>query len=483
MLFVFATSFFDHFQAIGRVREGKVRRLALACLLALSIQPLAAADLIDLRPPTQPGGCRSVKIVVEVGGKLKLNPDGQEVQHLPLKVAAELAYLERVVGQSRQWHSVKLLRSYQSATAKITLRQAELTNTLREGRRLIAVEPAGQQAVLFSPAGPLTREELELLQTPGSGLALEALLPPRILKLGGHWQIADDAAGKLLGLDVVNQQNITATLDSAKDGVAVVSLVGKVAGSVGGVSSDIDLKGKLNFNLQQRAVTWLTLAFQENRAIGHAQPGFEALTTLKLVSAPIRPAAELADQALAGLSLAAGSGQTLLELTNEAARFQLLHDRRWQVMLERQDATILRLVDRGDLIAQCNVSPRPPLGKGEQLTLEGFQDDVKRALGKNFEQVVAGAEEVTDGIRVLRVVVAGKVGDLPIQWTYYHLSNDPGQRAALVFTIEAGLVEKYPQIDHELISGFRFLPERQPTPALNGPRAAQTPPAEAKLDR
>ena len=472
MLFVFATSIFEH---SGRTAIG------IACLISGCLAVRAnAADLIDLRAPTQPAGYRSVKVVVEVEGKLKLNPDGQEVQHLPLKVAAELTYMERAAlsgaaSQPRQWAAAKLLRSYRSATAKITLRETELTNSLRDERRLICLDPGDKQVVLFSPAGPLTREELELLQTPASGLALETLLPPRVMKVGGQWQIADDIAGRLLGLDVVNQQTLKATLDSAKDEIATITLEGKVAGAVAGVSSDIELKGKMNFHLKQRAVTWLTLALQENRAIGHAQPGYETLTTLKLVAAPIRPAAELSDKALAGLPLNAGSGQTHLELTNDSAGFQLLHDRRWQVMVQRQDATILRLVDRGDLIAQCNISPRPSLAKGEQLTLEGFQDDVKRALGKNLEQVVSGGEEAAGGIRILRVVVAGKAGDLPIQWTYYHLSDDQGRRAALVLTMEASLLEKYPQIDHELISSFRFLTEKQPTPALSGPRAAEAP--------
>jgi hypothetical protein len=424
-----------------------------------------------------------VKVVVDVEGKLKLNSDGKDVQHLPLKVAAELNYAERVIGQSRQWTEVRLLRAYESAEAKIKLRDTEWTSTLRESRRLIALESSAKSAVHFSPTGPLTRDELDLVETAASGLALEALLPPRVLKVGGSWPLADPIVARLVGLEAINQQTLTATLDSAKDNVAVVSLAGKVAGAVGGVSSDIELKGKLNFDLKQREVTWLTLAIQENRAIGHAQPGFETLTTLKLAAAPTRPIAELSDKAIAGMPLAPGPGQTLLELTNESARYQVFHDRRWQAMMERADATILRMVDRGDLVAQCNLSPRPPLGKGEQLTLEGFQDDVKRVLGKNLEQVVAAGEDVENGIRVLRVVVAGKAGELPIQWTYYHLSDDQGRRAALVFTIESSLLERYPNIDREFIQGFRFLADKQPTPALSAPQSAANPAAAKNVVR
>jgi hypothetical protein len=486
MLFVFAAMIFGkkHYCCCVGIAQVRRFRICVALVLALfSSRTQAASDLVDLRPPTQAGGYRVVKVVIEAEGKLKLNPDGKGVQHLPLKVAAELNYSERVLAQSRQWSEVRLARAYQSAQAKLKLRDTELTNSLRSDRRLIVVESGSKAGQLYSPEGPLTREELELIETAAGGMALEALLPPRIVKIGSSWQLTDGVAVRLLGLDTVNKQDCTLTLDAAKDNLAEISLTGKVAGSVGGVSSDIELKGKLNFDLKQRAVTWLTLACRENREIGHAQPGFETLTTLRLVAAPSRPGAELSDKSLAGMPLASGPGTTLLELTNESTRWQLLHDRRWQVMVEKHDGTILRLVDRGDLIAQANLSPLPPLGKGEQLTLEGFQDDVKRTLGQNFEQIVAGGQESDNGIRILRVVVAGKAGELPIQWTYYHLSDDYGHRAALVFTIESKLLEQYPQLDRELIGGFHFLAEKQPTPALNAPHSASKPAASKSVDR
>jgi hypothetical protein len=415
-----------------------------------------------------------VRALVEVEGKLKLNPDGQEVKHLPLKVAAELQYAERVLSESKQWSEVRLVRSYQVAKAKIQLRESEIANELRDDRRIVLVESGFKEVVHSSPLGPLTREELELVEAPASGLALEALLPTRAVKIGDSWPLVDATVARLLGLEAVSQQNTSCKLDSVKDNIAVVSLEGKIAGAIGGVSSDIELKGKLNFDIRQRAVTWLTLAYKENRAIGHAQPGFEVLTSVKIVAAPAQTPAELSDKSLAGLPLKRTSGQTLIDLTSEVGGFQLVHDRRWQVMAEQHDLTILRLIDRGDLIAQCNVSRLPALPKGEQLSLDGFQEDVKRTLGKSFGQLVEGSEEANDaGIRVLRVVASGTTNELPIQWMYYHLSDDQGHRTALVFTIESNLLDRFAKIDRELIAGFRFLPDKQPTLAPAAKTAEQ----------
>jgi hypothetical protein len=142
-------------------------------------------------------------------------------------------------------------------------------------------------------------------------------------------------------------------------------------------------------------------------------------------------------------------------------------------MLERGDLTVLRLVDRGDLIAQCNITPLAPLAKVQQLSMEGFQEDVKRVLGKNFEEMIEATEEVSEsGLRALRVVVTGKVGELSIQWTYYHLSNDAGRRASLVFTLESSLLSRFAHIDRELIANFRFIEGKQPTAVEPGQNVA-----------
>src|SRR5437016_6320875 len=116
---------------------------ALAFVLtaaALFSEKTEAGDPVDLRPATAAGSCRQAKVVVEVEGKLKLNADGQEIKHLPLKVHAELQYVERVLTSARHWSEVRLIRAYRTAEAKIRLHESELASELGPERRLIAVE-------------------------------------------------------------------------------------------------------------------------------------------------------------------------------------------------------------------------------------------------------------------------------------------------------------------------------------------------------
>ncbi|MCI0361937.1 MAG: hypothetical protein L0211_25930 [Planctomycetaceae bacterium] len=463
----------------------RCRAAFTACVLLLGAgQAHAAPETYQLRAGIAPGFHQQVKVVVETTGELKLNADGSEVKRLPIKVEANLAYVERTlaVGQKsapQNLAGLKVARSYAQADATLRLRDTELNHRLRDERRLIIAESTEKQATTFSPLGPLTREELELIDVPASGLGLAALLPLRVVKVDQSWQLPDWAVGRLLGLDVVSQHDVTGTLTEVKDGIAVISLQGKVAGAIGGVTSEIELSGKLNFDLKQRAVTWLALGYKENRAVGHAQPGFEIVGKVRMVAAPIRSAAEVNDQALANLPVKADSNSTLVEFAAPTAGYALMHDRRWNVMVDRHEVTILRLVDRGDLIAQCNISRLPQLAKGEQLTLEAFQEDVKKTLGNNFGQIAEASQEASGGgLRTLRVSVSGTTADIPIQWTYYHLSDDAGNRAALVFTIEGELVERFAQIDRELIAAFRFEAGKAPTPAATkGPelKAASKP--------
>ena len=86
-----------------------------------------------------------------------------------------------------------------------------------------------------------------------------------------------------------------------------------------------------------------------------------------------------------------------------------------------------------------------------------------------------GPDVVAEGLKVLRAVVAGKAGDLPIQWTYYHLADQHGRRASLVFTIESSLLERFAHIDRELLESFHFLAEGQPQLAAPAGKTASRP--------
>jgi len=450
------------------------RRICLGLVVAgpFIATLVRAAETYDLTSALKPGQSQTVRTAVEVKGNLKLNSDGKEVTTVPMLVQADLQYTERFLAIKADG-TLKAARHYGVAEAKIQIKNTELKQSLRNERRLFVIQHKGEDATLYSPIGPLTREELELVDAPGSSTVLAAIIPGKKTAIGDEWKLNNQTVARLLGLEAVSEQEVVAKLTKVEDTLAIFSLDGKITGAVGGVSSEIDLHAKANFDLKKKAVTWLALEYGEKRAIGHAQPGYDATIRVRTVAEPAAGTPELANDALSKLPLEAKPEQTLIEFQAEKAGINLAHDRRWRVMVDRMDIAILRFIDRGDLIAQCNINRLAPLPKDQPLSLTAFQKSVETTLSKNSGQVLEAAQETTkDGGKVLRVTVAGTASEIPIQWYYYHLTDPQNRRASVVITLESKLLERYPTLDRELISGLLLLDTpstldegKEPTPA------------------
>lgn len=453
---------------LPRLRVGLVSLVSLFVVTTLA----SAGDTYDLTSALKPGQSQSVRTAVEVKGDLKVNPDGKEVTTVPMLVQADLQYTERFL-TIKSDGTLKAARLYGVAKARIRIKDTDLKQSLRDERRLLIIQHKGEDATLYSPVGPLTREELELVDAAGSSTVLAAILPGKAVAIGDSWKLSPQTLARLLGLEAVSEQDVVIKLTKVEESLAILSLDGKITGAVGGVSSEIDLHAKANFDLKKRAVTWLAMQYQEKRAIGHAQPGYDATIRVRTVAEPTTIIPELANDPLAKLPLEPKPEHTLIEFQAENAGINLAHDRRWRVMVDRIDVAILRLIDRGDLIAQCNVNRLPPLPKDKPLTLAAFQKSVETTLAKNGGQVLEAAQETTkDEGKILRVTVAGSASEIPIQWFYYHLADAQGRRASVVITLESKLLERYPALDRELLSGLQLLDTpttkdegKKPTPA------------------
>ncbi|MFO0901421.1 MAG: hypothetical protein U0939_00395 [Pirellulales bacterium] len=450
--------------------------IASVAAAALVGSPAHAAedDKVDFQPERPLGSLRQAVIQLASTGELKLNADGQKVTKRPVQVAAQMAYDETLTDKRA------VVRHYTQAQAELLVGKTRFTPQLDDAHHTLALHRDGEQAILYSPLGPLTRDELELAQVPGTAAPAEELLSLEPVGVNQTWAIPDAVLARLLWLDAVSSCDVQATLKSVSDDVALVTLQGPISGAVGGVATEIDLQAKLNYDLRQQLVTWLALQIQENRSIGHAAPGFETKSQIKLAFRPLESSPHLSTEYLATLPLEYQPGSALLQYESSEGRFRALLDRRWRLMVDRHDLTVLRLVDRGDLVAQCNLSRLPALAPGKQLPLEELQDDIKNSLGKNFRQFVEASQSVTDeGLRILRATVVGESSEISVQWNYYHVSNDKGQRLAIVFTFESSLLDRFADLDRSLVASLQFLDDPEPTPVKQDSATAAPQPADA----
>lgn len=438
----------------------------LSCLISsVILQMTAMAPAAPAQPPQTwslapertPGVVDHVQITLEVSGQLSVT-ENDKLRSLPLKVAAELEYDERSLEVSTgSSGKMRAMRQYGKAVAAIQVDGRKIRATLREQRQLIGVQSDGPKVTLYSPHGPLTREELDLLDVQGNSLLLDHLLPDSPVGINDTWSHDDLTIQALLGPDAIHRSEVTSKLVSVTDGVALVEIEGQVEAAVQGVSTEIELRGKYQFNLATKRIPWFGLLVKEKRAASHVGPGLDVVARLQMKITRIARSDTLTNAALEGLALSPTDELRLLSYAAPQGAWEFTHDRRWFSTVDQADRAVFRLIDRGELVAQCNVSPSSSPRAGRPVSLTDFQNDVKQSLGENFGQFVRASQRAGDrGYRVYQVEIDGMASELPIRWIYYLLANQQGHEAVLVFTIEGSLLERFDNADGPLLESIRL---------------------------
>lgn len=462
-------------------------RLSAFCLAwAFAAQAGALrADSYALVSEAAAGDAVRVEVQLDVGGDLKLTEEGK-VRTLKMSVSGKLVYDEKLLsGHAAPGNSGtgpaeprRSVRRYKTAEAVIKIDQGGVEPKLRADRTLVVVEAGGGRATLFSLAAPLTREELDLIDVPANSLVLDDLLPNRAVEIGDRWQHGDELLAALLGLDAVGQSNVFSELKEVTGERAKIEFAGRVFGAVGGVATEIEVKGKYRYDFTQHRVTGLGLLVKEQRSIGHVTTGLDVVAKLQLALAPTRGDEELNDLTLDQVPLDARQEMLLLECESPTKKFSILHDRDWHLMSDAGDLLALRYVDRGELVAQCNVSALPDVEPGHEPPLAKFQRDLEKSLGESFGRFIEASESGdSSGHYIYRVVVEGRVSDLPIEWHYYLVGDRRGRAAVFAFTVEQELAGRLADRDRALISTLSFTDrprDAAPTPAPRGKRSAGT---------
>ncbi len=115
------------------------------------------------------------------------------------------------------------------------------------------------------------------------------------------------------------------------------------------------------------------------------------------------------------------------------------------------------LIKQNKIVAQCNITNLIDTEPGKQLTLEGYQADIRQALGESFGQFLESSESLTEsGLRMVRIASSGEVEQVPVQWINVHFSNDEGRHVSLVFSMDAANAEIFGAADSQIAGAFEF---------------------------
>jgi hypothetical protein len=435
--------------------------------------PAVAADAksaFTFRSRREPGQTDRVEVLLEVpDGEIKYFDNDKKAQREKMSVVCSLDYYEKTLEAPREADGPRLsVRDYQKVAVVVKVGDGRFEPALRPEHRLIGVQAGKQTALLFAPAGSLTRDELDAIDIQGNSLLVDRLLPERPVAVGDRWQHAGELLAALLGLDEVAKSKVESTFTEvgsvgskeASRPVARFEFEGRVEGAIYGVSAKIEVKGKYRFDLRSKRIDWLGMLIKEERESGFIEDGIDVVSRLRMTITPAEEPASLAEAALAKLTLKPTPEATYLTYECPEGGWQCEHDRRWHIHHERAKSTavVLRLLDRGMYSGMCNLSSLPRRDPDKLVSLEEFQDDVRRALGKAFgEFIEAGQSSNEANYRVYRVVAQGTSSEIPMRWIYYLAADPQGRQVAFTFAVEQELVERFAEADKRLVKSLRFV--------------------------
>jgi len=428
---------------------------ALAVAACCFTLPAAEGASLDLSIKPAKGEVTLVNMAIESAGELTMNPNNKKVVRAPMKMSAGLYYEERVLDTNVA--GPRSVRYYRRAEADIRVGETSVKNSLAPERRLIVAACSKDATSIFSPATPLFRQEMDLLDAPANTLALPGLTPTEKTDKAASWSVNNTTLCRLLRIDGVSKSTVKGKVTGTGEDNATLEIAGDISGAVEGVATEISLKIKLNINTTTHRPKWVIMSIDEKRSIGHAQPGFEAKTTIRMGIAAAKSKHHLTDDELAGVELEPTPAAEMVAFRSRTEGFSLLHDRRWRVMSDSKKVTIMRMVDKGNLIAQVNISKLEPLETGKKLSIEEFVTDIRGALKSTLTTVNETDLQEENGLRTIRVNASGEAGELAVQWTCFHLSKEDGSRYSLVFTYESKLVDRFAGQDDMIRQAFEFL--------------------------
>ncbi|MBN2580325.1 MAG: hypothetical protein JXB10_15150 [Pirellulales bacterium] len=365
--------------------------------------------------------------------------------------------------------TARSLRSYVKAEATLKNGREELQPTLAPEHALLAVECAGEATRIFSPRGPLTLEELDLVDVIGNSLLLDGFLPSKPVAVGDCWYVPEKALTPFCCWDVVEKSNVQCRLKEADENLARFEISGRLLGAVDGVRSEMEIKARFRFDRRRGRIDWWGMLVRERRPVSFVMDGLDVVSQLEIKIAPQEDVPALAEAD----DLPVKSTPELLQLTQKlrGGGLEIVYDRQWHLYNDLPDVVILRRLEKGEMTVQCNVSSLADGNPEKLVSLEHFKEEVRKRLGESFGEFIEAAEQPNAaGRRVLRAVVRGSAKseaaatkgtktplELPMRWIFYHLADARGRQAAAVFVLEEKYFGRLDGMDEKLVGSLRFL--------------------------
>lgn len=438
----------------------------LTLLLLVAIQSTAEEGVkakIALRSARAVGHVDQVEVELQVSGDvIRPGQKDEKPERIALGVRCRREYEEKTLEvPSAEKRRLRAVRSYSTATA--TRKEGDGTHTLglRPERRMIGVEIDSPKMTSFSPVGPLTLDELELIEAVGNSLPLDAVLPSEEVAVGQSWPAPDALLAELLDLEEITSNKAEITLKEATADVARLTLSGKVTGTRYGTTSRLELEAKCRMDRKAQRIDWFAMRVKQTRDVGIVEAGIDVSVMVQIRIVPNTPSERLSEAALKNFPLS--PTEPLCKLIYEPGKggWRMLHDRQWFFVEERGEMVEFHRMVQGQDLALCKITSMGKIDPAKMPPLKKFQENVRKVLGENFGEMVEATEPPHDAsYRFYRVVAKGKDGEVPVRWFYYLVTDETGRQAAFAIRVEESRLEAFGKAGDQLAGALRFVEEK-----------------------
>lgn len=434
------------------------RTILITLIITLAAARDGWAQPYLLSETTQPGNCFHIHVDMSLSGEMRVNKEGKAVS-LKLGATATHDFPERILHVASDGLPDKSARVYEKAKAVISVDRDSSERSLREDRRLLVAQRIQDRLVVYSPAGSLTREELELTSEHFDTLSLPGLLPGRAVSVGETWNVSNAITQALCNFEGLTEQSLVCKLEEVKDQIARVAVTGSATGIDLGALVKLNIEAMYHYDLNAKRLIHLEWKQKDQRDQGPASPATTVQTTVTLTRTAVEQPATLSDVALVSVPEGAEPPVhlTQLEYHDAKKRFAMLYGREWQTVSQGDEHVVMRLLERGDFVAQVTVTPWTSAEKGKHLSPEEFRQAMAETPGWDpADELQAGEVPAEGGRWIYRLSALGELDGTKVMQNFYLVAGPGGQQVVLAFTMAPKQADRLGSRDLSLAASIDF---------------------------
>lgn len=431
--------------------------LALVAVGWLSLGSPAFAQTVALAETAKPGDCARYTVELALAGHLIVTQDNGR-QQLKLEAKARHRFAERTLAVA-DGLPAKSARYYDEAVASAIVAGERSDRTLAADRKLIVAQRNPDGLFCYAPAGPLARDELDLVTEQFSPHCLAGLLPGKDVAVGDTWAVSNPAAQAACLFDGLIKHGLTGKLTAVNGNAATFTIEGTAEGIEHGAKVTLTVTATGTFDLAAKRVTELVWKQKDDREQGPINPTSQVEVTVNLKrEVPAQEPAALAETALAALP----KGEVPAVLTDlrhadPKGNYRLVYPRDWHITGQTDTHLVLRLLEKGEFIAQATVTRWNKANPGQHTPADEFKKAVTESPGWVATRIVEDAEVPADGGRWLyRITAEGRMENLPVVQSFHLLAGPQGDQVAVTFAMKPEKVRAVGTRDIGLVNAIEF---------------------------